>query len=89
MSQMSLDGQLDELMTEEGLSKCGHPNVFGCPNHGEWARALARPLPRLLKQRHTQLPLISAPRECWPTEFVITDDGRAAIRGEYTMYRHS
>jgi len=62
----------------DGLTRCGHANVFGCPNHGDFARALVSPLRRKVVANYEQQSLLFVPRECWPIPFLLTERGRLA-----------
>ena len=61
--------------------ECEHPNVFGCPNHGELARALVRPLPRVMRRGYEQLGFMLCPPEYWPIAFTVTERGKCLNAG--------
>ena len=66
------------LFERETLDHCMHPNVFGCPNHGELARAMVRPLPRVVRGGLEQIPLFTAARENWSSGYTVTRRGHCA-----------
>jgi hypothetical protein len=64
-------------MDRDSSIRCGHPNVFGCPNHSLWAKnALALLTTPLAADGEAWLREFR--RDEWPCGFVLTEKGHNA-----------
>jgi len=64
---------------------CGHPNVAGCPNHGDVTREILAALRRQYKASRRET-FAFGERATVPVPFALTDKGREAVQDVPPLY---
>jgi len=72
-------------MDRARILMCGHPNVAGCPNHGDITREILAALRRQYKHRRPDI-LAFGERDTVPVPYALTRKGREAVQDVPPLY---